>query len=71
MTADSSKYGRKHLNERRRWKSEIDAGRGVCAICGGPIVRHAHWSLIRDLGAAHTRCGFVEGTLGKTTSRDW
>jgi len=71
MKADSSKYGRKHQNERRRWQSEIDAGRGVCAICGRPIARRAHWSLIRDLGPAHTRCGFVQGKLGKTTSRDW
>jgi hypothetical protein len=43
----------------------------VCAICGRPIVRHTHWSLIRDLGPAHTRCGFVQGEFGKTTSRDW
>jgi hypothetical protein len=39
MTAHSSKCGRKHQNERRRWQSEIDAGRGVCATCGGPIDR--------------------------------
>jgi hypothetical protein len=71
MKADSSKYGRTHQNERRRWQSEVDAGRGACAICGRPIDRRAHWSLIRDLGPAHTRCGFVEGKLGKTTSRDW
>ena len=71
MKADSSKYGRKHQIERRRWQSEIAAGRGVCAICGRPIVRDAHSSLIRDLGPAHTRCGFVEGELRKRTGRDW
>ena len=24
-------------DERRRWQSEIDAGRAVCAICGRPM----------------------------------
>jgi hypothetical protein len=71
MKPYSAKYGRKDQIERRRWQSEIDAGRGVCVICHRRIVRRAHWSLIRDLGPAPTRCGFLEGRLGKTTSRDW
>jgi hypothetical protein len=71
MSPDRSKYGREHRIRRKRVQMEIAAGRGVCELCGWPIGSADHWSLVQEVGAVHSRCGFERGLLGKSASRDW
>jgi hypothetical protein len=69
MNPDSSKYGKTWQIERKRVQREIAGGRGVCELCGWPILSSDHWSLSREAGGAmHSRCGFERGLLGPAAS---
>ena len=61
---------RQHRVERQRWQRKVDAGTVECVLCSRLIVAGSHWSLL-ERGPVHTRCGFVEGFLGRATSREW
>ena len=68
MKADSAKYGKDWQIERKRVQEQIVAGRGVCELCSWPIRSDDHWSLSRKArGAIHSRCGFDQGLLGKSS----
>ena len=69
MKTDSARYGKSWQIKRKRVQKEIAAGRGVCELCGWPIVTTDHWSLSREAGGAiHSRCGFERGLLGRAAS---
>ena len=65
MNAVSAKYARDWKIKRQRVQREIAAGRGVCEVCGWPIRNGDHWSLVQEVGAVHSRCGFWVGLLGR------
>lgn len=41
-------YGWPHQRERERWRPVVEAGDGVCARCGEPILPGSAWDLGHD-----------------------